>query len=220
MTCDKCKGKGVIFTVVNGNDYVQDCECLIAKRSYERLEKSGLKELADRYTLDRFKTLNAFQKHIKNTATEFLDSDNWFYIGGQVGAGKTHICTAISLELINKGNNLKYMLWRDEIVKLKASVTDAEQYDKHIRALTDVKILYIDDMFKGSISEADINIAFQIINNRYNANKQTIISSEKTIMQIKEIDEAISSRITEKAGHFLINIQKDNLKNYRERIEK
>ena len=43
------------------------------------------------------------------------------FIGGQVGAGKTHLCTAMVGEFLKRGISAKYMLWRDDALKLKAS---------------------------------------------------------------------------------------------------
>lgn len=63
---------------------------------------------------------------------------------------------------------------------------------------------------------ADINIAFELLNCRYNNSKLlTIISSEKTVNEIIKIDEAVGSRIKEKSKNFAININKDIQKNYR-----
>ena len=54
---------------------------------------------------------------------------------------------------------------------------------------------------------------FYILNDRYNSGLATIISSEKTINEILGIDEAIGSRIVERAKEFITNIEKKD--NYR-----
>ena len=60
-------------------------------------EKSGMSEMLKGCTLESFKTKSEWQQAIKNKAIEYIKQDNgdWWYIGGQVGSGKTHICTAI-----------------------------------------------------------------------------------------------------------------------------
>ncbi len=59
-----------------------------------------LQNLLNIYTFNRFQTDTPLQKLIKSTANKYLDdrSSSWFFIGGQSGAGKSHICTAIAGE--------------------------------------------------------------------------------------------------------------------------
>jgi len=124
------------------------------------------------------------------------------------------------VEFINAGNAAHYMLWRDEIVPLKASVMDDEAYEKAIRKLKEIKVLYIDDFFKTERGKmpttAEINIAFEILNYRYNNRDLiTIISSERLIDDIIDIDEAVGSRIYERSREHCLVIQYDRTKNYR-----
>ena len=119
------------------------------------------------------------------------------------------------------------MLWRDEVVKLKACVTEAAEYSRMITELKEAEVLYIDDLFKtGKDGEgkaqrptgADVNIAFEILNYRYNNPKLiTIISSECKVTDMLDIDEAIAGRIAERTSPFGygLNINKDQRKNYR-----
>ena len=54
--------------------------------------------------------------------------------------------------------------------------------------LKKVKVLYIDDFFKGGITDADFRLAFEIINARYNdKGLRTIISSEVKIKDLMKI---------------------------------
>jgi DNA replication protein DnaC len=149
--------------------------------------------------------------------------EGWFFIGGQSGAGKTHICTAICREFLMEGKEVKYMLWRDDVVKLKNAVTDPE-YESLVEKYKRVEVLYIDDLFKtGTAADgtrqrptgADINVAFEILNFRYNDPKLlTIISSECTIDSIIDIDEATGGRIFEKAKSSF-SLKPDRSRNYR-----
>ena len=163
-----------------------------------------------------------WQQNIKNKAIEYTrqDKKQWFYIGGQVGSGKTHLCTSIVNELMKQGFSARYMLWRDEIVKLKANVMDAQEYNLAIHDWKNVAVLYIDDLFKTKKGKmpttADIQIAFEIINYRYN-NKEllTLFSSEKLINELLDIDEATGSRIFQMAKNYIIEIRPDKRKNIR-----
>lgn len=84
------------------------------------------------------------------------------------------------------------MLWQDDITTIKQVVNDCETYETLMNCFKKSPILYIDDFFKtrtgNTVSPADINATFKIVNYRYNENLPTIISSELSIHEISEID--------------------------------
>lgn len=208
--CPICKNKGMIAELIDGQDYYKPCNCMSIRRVGKLKRESGIESLLERYTFETFKRETKWQVGISEKAREYIKTGGWFFVGGQVGSGKTHICTAIVRELLNKGVACRYMLWRNEASRLKACVNEPE-YDSMLKALTGVKVLYIDDFFKGGVTQGDINLAFELLNDRYNSRRATIVSSEKTINDLLNIDEAIGSRIIERAGKFITNItQKEN----------
>lgn len=235
--CDICKNKGFVAVVTHNEQFgyymesLLNCRCCRIRNAIRRLNRSGLKARVKACTFDRYETQDTWQKTIKETALRFCDSHNgeWFFIGGQSGAGKTHICTAAAVAKLKQGKELRYMEWREEVPKIKASITDAARYTEAVEALKKVDVLYIDDLFKtGKNAEgvaaqptaADINLAFEIINYRYNQPELvTIISSERTLIELMDIDEAIAGRIAErtKAHGFCINLKQDAKKNWRMR---
>lgn len=228
--CNVCKNKGMILRAAqdsNGNwiTFSRDCKCMAVRRTIKRMERSGLKNIIRDYTFGKFEATDDWQKVIKEAAVAYSQNpEGWFFIGGQSGSGKTHICTAICRELLMGGKSVKYMLWRDDVVKLKNAVMDYEEYSRLIQPYKDVDVLYIDDLFKtGKAADgqkqiptaADVNAAFEILNYRYNNPKLiTIISSECTINDILDIDEAVGGRIFERAKRSF-SIKGDKNKNYR-----
>jgi DNA replication protein DnaC len=189
-----------------------------------RMKRSGLKDIIKDYTFDKFIDTEPWQKAVKAAAMEYAKHpEGWFFLGGQSGAGKTHLCTAICREFLLAGKQVRYMLWRDDIVKIKGAVTDSVEYSNAIDKYKRVDVLYIDDLFKtgkaadNSVQKptaADINVAFEIINYRYNnPSLLTIISSELTEDELMDIDEAIGGRIYERAKS--ISIAKNRDRNYR-----
>lgn len=224
--CPICKNKGVIYRLADGNEVCHTCECMTIRKNLERVRKSGIQNLLDTYTFDRFETSENWQSRFKDDAFRFLKDHKrkWFFAGGQVGAGKTHLCTAIMAEFLTKGVPAKYMLWRDEAVKLKAVVNDESEYYRLINPLKRVPVLYIDDFFKTPKSEdgrrkpptqGDVNVAFEILNYRYNNDCVTIISSERTIDELLDCDEAVGSRIYQRTKDHCWNFGQDRAKNYR-----
>ena len=112
------------------------------------------------------------------------------------------------------------MTWRDEAVQLKALVNQHQEYHARLMELCKAPVLYIDDLFKTQSGQkptpADVNLAFQVINSRYQDKKYcTIISCEYTTRQLIEIDEAVGSRIFERSKAYRIEIEKDESKNFR-----
>lgn len=211
--CEKCKDIGYITYIgENGVLYSKECDCEVRKRNMQRLKQSGLEGLIREYTFKKYKTPTKWHEDVKSAAKRFVLDQNpsWFYIAGTPGSGKTHICTAICGQLIVRCKGVRYMVWREAIPKLKALVND-EAYESELAKYIRPQILYIDDFLKGTVTEADLNLAFTIINARYNdKRKRTIISSERTLADVSHMDAAVMGRIYERAkGYIFKTPEKD-----------
>lgn len=224
--CPLCRNKGNKHLVVDGRIVSRDCVCLSIRRTIYKMERSGLGNLLKIYTFEKYEHNEVWQDRVYQRAKEFLtDTTNFFYVGGSVGSGKSHICTAVVKELLKNGTPVKYMLWNDESLELKQSLTDNEKYVSIMNELKNTQCLYIDDMFKREPTKADLDIAFEIINYRYNKARMdkskryvTIISSEKSIDDLVKYDEAVGSRIYEMTKpKYYLYIKPDANKNYRMR---
>lgn len=225
--CSDCMNRG--YTYRPDGDYIIACEChcMEIRKSLQNIERSGIKGLLEQCTLGNFQSSEPWQERMKQKAQSFLSDheSKWFYAGGQVGCGKTHICTAICGELLKQGLAVRYMLWRDEVVKLKAAVNDSADYQKLIYPLKTSPVLYVDDFFKTSDTEdgkkkkptqGDLNVAFEILNYRYiNTNLVTIISSERSIDDLIDYDEATGSRIYQRTKDYCCYIGAGQNRNYR-----
>jgi len=188
----------------------------------QRLRYSGLNNHKyAKLIFDNYKTTEHWQAKLKTKAEKYCceEENVWFYIGGQSGAGKTHLCTAMLSYFLTQGKSVKYMPWLSETRKIKAIVNNDFEYYTAVQPLKNVEVLYIDDFFKtqqGKLpTTADILLAFEIINDRYNDEKPTIISSELYLSEVTQIDEAIGGRISELAGVYVENIGLAKEKNYR-----
>lgn len=86
-----------------------------------RLKNSGLAGSIKEKTFYSFEANQSFQQQIKSEAVKFVKSykGKWFFIGGQNGCGKTHICTAIAGQLLKFGESVRYLLWEDDSPFLK-----------------------------------------------------------------------------------------------------
>lgn len=218
--CVLCQNKGVIYyDEENDGIYVVPCTCMQIRKALKRIRDAGLEKLVDKCTFENFSMEKPFQKAMVQLAKQYLNNGGiGFFVGGQSGCGKTHICTAITGQLIYRGSNAVYMQWRDDSVRLKQYANDP-QYEYMIQKYKSCSVLYIDDLFKTqarkSPTQADINLFFEIINQRYLRQERTIISSEWTLEQILDFDEACGSRIAEMCADYIISISPDRAKNFR-----
>ena len=133
---------------------------------------------------------------------------------GQPGSGKTHLSLSIANVLMDKGVGVVYMGYRDVITQIKQNIMDEVYYNKVMNRYKNAKVLLIDDLFKGSISKSDINIMFELINYRYFNKLPVIVSTELSIENLVNIDEALGSRLIEMSKDFLVGIRNKKL-NYR-----
>ena len=233
--CQKCHDTGWLeHKGEDGYQFVTKCSCRLAREAEIRLANSGLADAVQRQTFDAFDCTTPLQERLKNTATRYLnalltaekgDRMPWLYVGGNPGSGKTHICTAVCGELLKHNIGVKYMQWLDEARKLKAGVND-EDFEDSVSGYTAVSVLYIDDLLKQKYSpdptftEADIKIAFTILNARYIMNKPTIISSEWSLLDhLLPADEGVFSRVYERCKGYTVTVDRNPQNNYRLRRE-
>lgn len=209
FNCAKCEDRGYTF---NEDNEVIWCECKLKKDEEERLKKSGL---VDRVKNNNFKNYKQEHKNINlgvqrkkavNTCLEYLkkfreDKPSIVFMG-QVGAGKTHLAIATANKLLSK-YSVKYVLYED-IKKLKFKLTDREYIEKQLLIYKNAPILFIDDLFKDldkvtdfDKKKTEIEVAYEIINYRYNQKKPMIITTELDVNRLIKVDEAIASRILE-----------------------
>ena len=194
-----CGNSGFIHrTGEDGVLYSAECPCMAKRRSLRRMRRSGMTDLLRRYTFESYRADSPETEKILRLAKAFAEAESgWFYIAGRSGSGKSHICTAICGAMLERNIEIKYMAWRDESTELKALVTDPERYARKMR--------YIDDFLKGGDSDADLRLAFEILNHRYNDTRlRTILSSETELGRLMSRDEALGGRIYERSRGWVI----------------
>lgn len=212
IDCPKCLNRGYIAIIRDGELVMQDCSCMVKRRAMRRMYESGLSDMITRYTFPAFQTAEPWQQEALDLCKRYAETPRgkWLVITGTPGTGKTHLCTAVCGALIKAGCDVRYLLWRAQAPTLKAYANSPE-YEKKIEPFKTVKVLYIDDFLKGAITEADKNLAFDLLNARYNRTDLiTILSSELTIEQILDEDQALGSRIYERADPYIKTVGRKN----------
>lgn len=179
------------------------------------LEESGLINTIKTKTFDSYIAKEPWQERMKRICEEYADNpDKWLFVSGPSGCGKTHLCTAVVGKLTQKKIPVWYMLYREEIERLKpVSWTDDEEREWLMARYKKAGSLYIDDLFKGGATKADIKVMFELIDYRYRENLRTIISTEFSLKELADIDTAIAGRISEMSKKALV--KNDKSRNYR-----
>lgn len=214
-SCRMCGDTGWILSRdTEGNDYCRPCQCASIKATKKRLETGGIARTFREKTFDNFHTMNRpVLEDAKETAFRYWKhfsqirgtGNNSLMLCGQVGAGKTHLGTACSMELISQGIGVLYMEYREEMTALKAQIRDEERYSAVMQRYKTAEVLFVDDFLKGKITESDVNIVYEIVNYRYNNNLPIILSTEKSLDGLINFDEAIGSRLIEMSrGHIVV----------------
>lgn len=221
--CPKCKDTGYIITKADScADIMTPCDCQKINQAKSVIKNSGLSECFENMTFENYDAYDEQTKLAKEIAMKYVLSfdkiknarKNSLLLCGQVGAGKTHLCMSVSNNLLNKGVSVLYMSYREAITKLKQNMLDEEYYNREISKYKRAGVLYIDDLFKGKVTESDVNIMFEIINYRYQKSLPIIVSTEYKIKRLLSFDEGIGSRIIEMCKSFTLEFS-GRERNYR-----
>ena len=209
--CSKCRDLTFIFK----EDGAAPCECRGLIEAQNIIKNSGISESFRKMTLESFnyklsqqaiESFTVASKYVNNIGSIIDTRENSILFCGKVGSGKTHLSMGVANKLMEKGIGTIIMHYSQDIIKLKQNRMDKEYYIRLISRYKRAKILLIDDLFKGSVTESDKSIIFEIIDYRYFNQKPIIITTEKTCEELLTIDEAIGSRIIEMStGHIVEN---------------
>ncbi|OMD66034.1 hypothetical protein BSK62_13280 [Paenibacillus odorifer] len=223
--CQKCNDlEYIIFKDENGHDYGRECECKKLRRTEKLMKSSKITEEFQGKTFRNFNVTGRPEKVKEareaafNYTMNFEDIRNHransICLLGRPGCGKTHLLMATSNNLLAKGVGVVYFPWVEGFNEIK---NDFDKLEERIKRLQMAEVLYIDDMFKGRSVPTDFQIeqAFAIINYRYLEKKPILISSERSIMQLCEIDEGIGSRINEMCEEYRVVLTGGIELNYR-----
>ena len=199
------------------------CECRALRQAEDILRKSGIGREFRNKRFDNFDfsrsmaTMEGYKKAM-DYENEFLDIENSrcnsIMFLGQVGSGKTHLSMAIANEFMDRGISVIYMGYRDCLTNIKQNMLDSVYYNRVMNRYKNARVLFIDDLFKGKITDSDINIMFELINHRYFNNLPIIISSELSVSRLLGIDEALGSRLVEMTKGRVVELRGKEL-NYR-----
>ena len=226
--CGKCKDTGWIIKFrEDGTSYAVSCKCREREKVRLQWKAAGMNIDSLDMTFSNFRVWNKFSEILKSTSIAYFNDffkikslrKNSLLLCGQPGGGKTHIAVAVAINLISSGVNVMYMPYRETFRNIKLNIKDENFYKRTLEKFERCDLLLIDDLYKGKVSLAEINIMFEVINYRYVNHLPILVSSERTIEEILSIDEGIGSRIYEMCRGYMVTIPKEECNNFRLRKE-
>ncbi|MGG1639901.1 ATP-binding protein [Paenibacillus sp. NRS-1782] len=228
--CEKCRDEeGFLTRVKTGDgpfdyrDVWRDCECKKERVAERMMKSSRITPEFQKKTFGNFiqagrphtvvEAYNAAYNCVRDLDDQGVPNSSIALLG-RPGCGKTHLLMAVSNNLLAKGIQVLYFPFVEGFNEIKANLDTLEQ---RIHQMQQADVLYIDDLFKGREKATDFVIEqmFAIINYRYLERKPILISSEKTIAGLCEIDEGIGSRINEMCREYLVVLKGGIELNYR-----
>jgi DNA replication protein DnaC len=236
FSCSQCKDKGFLLEKSpdlhedgtqklwpNGqlkfNEVLKDCVCSKKRQSDHLLKFSEITEEFKKMTFGSFVLegkLEAIRSAHQCAVDYFKVFDqikdhrcNSISLLGQSGTGKTHLLTALANNLIMKKQvSVLYFPFVEGFNNLK---DDFNLLEEKLTKMKRISVLFIDDLFKGRSFPTDFQIEqmFGVINYRYLNHKPIMISSEKTVDELCDIDEALGTRIYQMSKDYTVVIKGD-----------
>lgn len=223
--CPKCQDKqGYIEQREHGEVWVR-CDCVKWRKARRLMRSSEITNEFKKLGFQNFKTDGKPQiiKDAYECALSYFhsfreikgDRKNSIALLGQPGVGKTHLLTAIANNFINKLHiPVLYFPFVEGFNDLK---DDFGKLEEKLERMKQIDVLFIDDLFKpanGKPRSTDWQVeqTYAVINHRYLNHMPVLISSELTIDDLCDIDEALGTRIYEMCRDYCVVIQGDRKK--------
>jgi len=201
--CDKCNGYGLVhpLTSIGKPDYSQVTNCCApgcldeSIRKYKAGEKSFLAHglTSWSHVFSNYKpvsgTIKAYRA-FKDMAEGDSNKPFLFCYGG-TGNGKTHLCEAATIRLLQRGIDAWYYTAAGLMSLLKRSIQD-NTVEKTLEILSEVECLVIDDW--GDLSDWEEEKLKDIIDNRYRFHRLTITTSNRALERLIQRNERVISR--------------------------
>lgn len=172
-------------------------------KSYAGMEKRFQDKTFDNYNKTQnpkaYEETFNYVKNLKNN----LSKGKGLILTGTVGSGKTHLIASM-IDYIAKAytnwiesGDIIFINTVELLSRIKFSFGN-NTTEKIIEPYEDCKLLFIDDLGVGKITDWTVGILYKIINKRYEKKLSIIIATNMSIPELKDtLDERLFSRILE-----------------------
>lgn len=185
---------------------------------------------------ERIETVEAFDfefnlstRKLKNRYLKLIESDFTaqgmcaLFVGGP-GLGKTHLARAIGFRLCQKGTRVLFTTMSAMTLALAAAGTTGT-LRKTIDHYTQPALLIIDELGYVRLGETESNLAFQIISQRHDRRRSTIVTTNRVFQEWNQIfhndaiAHAIIDRLVQRSEVFFLEGKITYRATHRERLK-
>lgn len=198
--CGKCSDSGFVG--------LNMCSCLRRELTLAALDESGLGKLVRKQSFDNFSldyyegrdraimTMNVARLRAFAEGFSQKTAENLLLIGG-TGLGKTHLASAVTRVVIEKGYDVVYRPAGEFFAVFnRQRFGDGREGDGSERAFFRCDLLILDDLGTEVTTQYTVSWLYDVINYRLNEEKPTMISTNLTEDALRSrYDDRITSRI-------------------------
>ena len=146
-------------------------------------------------------------------AVDFAKSPGgWLVLLGDNGSGKTHLAAAIVNYRYQNKKPALFIVVPDFLDHLRSAFNPESKisYDQFFESVRSTPLLVLDDFGKQTTTPWAQEKLYQVINYRYNARLATVVTTNHSIEEIREIYSPIASRFVDPKISTLFNITAPN----------
>lgn len=200
-SCPRCKKNfGYVWKDVEGvmffcgeSDCLKDDSRASKRREFQENQQKP-KKAAEAIGIDaRYRDASLSKTRLPQDAQKEVlkwlqgDMTNSLVYIGPPGIGKTYLCAAIANYLSDKGRCARYVNPRRFYEALQAAIQKNQNQYEEIRKFAKEDILIFDDLGSTSCTEWQIEVTFDLIDQRYSQNLPTIITSNLNFDEIGNV---------------------------------
>jgi len=184
-------------------------------QAWERkLGYSGIPERFHERTLDAFVVSNAGQQKAFDFCRAYIEdmqgvlkSGRCAVFVGKVGTGKTHLAVGIGLAFMQARKAVLFTTVMKAVRRIKDSwrKESGQTEDEAIQSLVYPDLLILDEVGVQFGSETEKMLLFDVLNERYQKRKPTILMSNLVVAEVKAyVGERIMDRFAEDGGEVVV----------------
>jgi DNA replication protein DnaC len=184
VICLRCGGTGWKELVSENERRVTRCDCFLQSQAGRLLDFSGIPSRYancefSSYSTENSNALGAAKITVENWAKQYPLDRTGLLLVGPSGVGKTHLSVAALRYLMKKGVHGLFCDYRELLKRIQNSYNPSVQATELevLRPVFESEVLLLDDLGAVKPSEWVWDTVSLILNNRYNDNRTTIITT-------------------------------------------